>query len=89
MRANAVIAPELLGKLSSAPTISMDIGSRQAKAVLLSDSDGEVHTATTATGVNCRRRRTVWCARCCVRRDSAQGYRVYRRHRLRAHLDRL
>jgi predicted CoA-substrate-specific enzyme activase len=52
MRANAVIAPELLGKLSSAPTIGVDIGSRQAKAVLLSDSDGEVHTATTATGVD-------------------------------------
>ena len=52
MKANAVIAPELQGRLSSAPTIGVDIGSRQAKAVLLSDSDGEVHTATTASGVD-------------------------------------
>ena len=45
-----VIAPEKLKDLRAVTTVGIDIGSRQSKAVMV--SDGYVHTAITASGVH-------------------------------------
>jgi predicted CoA-substrate-specific enzyme activase len=50
MRVQDVIADERIGSLTKAPVIGIDIGSRQAKAVLIKDQD--VYTAITASGVD-------------------------------------
>jgi predicted CoA-substrate-specific enzyme activase len=50
MKAAEGLAPERLSELKHAHTVGIDIGSRQAKAVLLSDED--LHTTITATGVD-------------------------------------
>jgi (R)-2-hydroxyacyl-CoA dehydratese activating ATPase len=50
MRIVDAIADERVASLTSATSIGIDIGSRQAKAVLLNDRD--IHTAITASGVD-------------------------------------
>jgi predicted CoA-substrate-specific enzyme activase len=50
MKRESVIDPSLLGELSDACVIGIDIGSRASKAVLL--ADGQLFTAIVPTGVN-------------------------------------
>ncbi|CAH2598749.1 putative ATPase, activator of (R)-hydroxyglutaryl-CoA dehdratase [Rhodovastum atsumiense] len=50
MIASEAIAAERVADLRDAPAIGVDIGSRQAKAVLV--GGGEIHTAITASGVD-------------------------------------
>ncbi|PYF12629.1 putative CoA-substrate-specific enzyme activase [Rhodobacter viridis] len=50
MQVAQAIADDRIGDLRKTPTIGIDIGSRQAKAVLLDDA--EVHTVITASGVD-------------------------------------